>query len=184
MGTSIGLLELKSIPIGLATADEMVKAANVQLLTASPTCPGKYIIIISGNVGAVKSSMNVGRKVAGTYLVSDHIINNVHDSLPAAILGTAEVEKIASIAVIETISALTAVRAGDVAAKASNIKMMEIRIARGLGGKGFLVFTGEVSSVRSAVNACIAELSDSGEITSHCVIPSPHEGLVKQLLAQ
>ena len=60
MGISIGLLELKSIPVGIETADEMIKAANVQLLTASPTCPGKYIIIVSGNVGAVKSSMNVG----------------------------------------------------------------------------------------------------------------------------
>ena len=44
MGISIGLLELKSIPVGIETADEMIKAANVQLLTASPTCPGKYII--------------------------------------------------------------------------------------------------------------------------------------------
>ena len=40
MGISIGLLELKSIPIGIQTADEMIKAANVKLLTASPTCPG------------------------------------------------------------------------------------------------------------------------------------------------
>lgn len=184
MGTSIGLLEVKSIPIGIETADEMLKAANVQLLVASPTCPGKYIIIISGNVGAVKSSMHVGRKVAGTYLVGHHTINNVHESLPAAIMGVTEVEKIAAIGVIETISALTAVRAGDVAAKAANIKMMEIRIARGLGGKGFLIFTGEVSSVRSAINSCVNELADCGEITSHCVIPSPHEGLVKQLLAQ
>ena len=53
MGTSIGLLELKSIPIGIETANEMIKAATVQLLTATPTCPGKYIIIISGNVVSI-----------------------------------------------------------------------------------------------------------------------------------
>lgn len=184
MGTSIGLLEVKSIPVGIETADEMLKAANVQLLVASPTCPGKYVIIISGNVGAVSSSMNTGRQIAGTFLVGHHTINNVHESLPAAILGVTEVEKISSIGVIETISALAAVQAGDVAAKASNIKMMEIRIARGLGGKGFLIFTGEVSAVRSAVKACITNLADSGEITSHCVIPSPHADLIKQLGAQ
>ena len=184
MGISIGLLELKSIPIGIETADEMIKAANVQLLIASPTCPGKYIIIVSGNVGAVKSSMNVGLRIAGSYMVGHHIINNVHESLPSAILGVTEVEKISSIGVIETISGLSAVNAGDIAAKAAKIEMLEIRIARGLGGKGFLVFTGEVSSVRSAVKAVANMMGETGEITSHCVIPSPHKDLIKQILAQ
>ena len=184
MGISIGLLELKSIPIGIQTADEMIKAADVKLLTASPTCPGKYIVIISGQVGAVKSAMAVGQKLAGSYLVGHHIINNVHESLPAAILGVTEVKKISSIGVIETITALAAVNAADIAAKAAKVDMIEIRIARGLGGKGFLVFTGEVSSVRSAVKACATIMGETGDITSHCVIPAPHKDLVKQLLAQ
>ena len=70
------------------------------------------------------------------------------------------------------------------AAKAAKIQLLEIRIARGLGGKGFLVFTGEVSSVRSAVKAVANALEETGVITSHCVIPSPHKDLVKQVLAQ
>lgn len=87
----------------------------------------------------------------------------------------------AALGVVETISALTAVRAGDIAAKAANIRLMEIRIARGLGGKGFIIFTGEVAAVNSALKSCIAGLEDTGEITSHCVIPSPHPGLIKRL---
>lgn len=184
MGISIGLLELKSIPIGIETADEMIKAANVKLLTASPTCPGKYIIIISGQVGAVKSSMSVGQRVAGSYMVGHHIINNVHESLPSAILGVTEVEKIAALGVIETISGLSAVNAADIAAKAAKVAILEVRIARGLGGKGFLIFTGEVSSVRSAVKAVSNNMGETGEITSHCVLPAPHADLVKQILAQ
>ena len=39
MGKSIGLLELKSIPVGVETADAVLKAANVELLTASPHLP-------------------------------------------------------------------------------------------------------------------------------------------------
>lgn len=183
MGTSIGLLEVKSIPVGIQAADEMLKAADVQVLSATPTCPGKYIIIVNGAVGPVKAAMSAGRKVAGTFLVGDHTINNVHDTLPAAILGVTEVDKIGAVGVIETISALSAVMAGDVVAKASNVKLMEIRIARGLGGKGFLIFTGDVSTVRTAVKACVASLGDTGEITSHCVIPSPHADLIKELSA-
>lgn len=91
MGKSIGLLELKSIPVGIETADAVLKAANVELLTATPTCPGKYVIIICGAVGAVKSAMESGRQTAGIYLVGHHTINNVHASVPEAIVGTSEV---------------------------------------------------------------------------------------------
>lgn len=181
MGTSIGLIEVKSIPVGIQSADEMLKAANVELLLATPICPGKYVIIISGNVGSVKSAMTVGRQVADSFLVAEHTINNVHESIPSAVLGTTVVEKIGSIGVIETISALTAVRVGDIAAKASNVKLMEIRIARGLGGKGYVTLTGDVSAVRSAVNSCLNELGDSGELISHCVIAQPHPGLIDKL---
>lgn len=181
MGKSIGLLELKSIPIGIETADTMLKAANVELLVATPICPGKYVIIISGQVGAVKSSVEAGRQTAGTFLVVHHTINNVHESVPVALMGTADLEHIASLGVVETMSALTAVLAGDIAAKASKITLMEIRIARGLGGKGYVIFTGEISSVKSAVKSCVNQLAHTGEITSTCVIASPHPGLLDKL---
>lgn len=182
MAQSIGLLELKSIPVGMETADEMLKAASVELLLATPICPGKYIIIVSGNVGAVKSSVKAGIGMAETFLVGHHIINNVHESIPAAISGTAEVTNVSAIGIIETISALTAVTAGDIAAKASNVRLIEIRIARGLGGKGFLIFTGEISAVKSAINSCLNELKETGEITSHSVISSPHKDLIKSIM--
>ena len=181
MGKSIGLLEMKSIPVGIETADAVLKAANVELLTATPTCPGKYVIIICGAVGAVKSAMESGRQTAGIYLVGHHTINNVHASVPEAIVGTSEVGHIASIGVIETMTALTAVEAGDYAAKAANVRLMEIRIARGLGGKGFVILTGEVSAVRSAVKAAMNQLEETGDITSSSVIASPHPGLIDKL---
>ena len=182
MGKSIGLLELKSIPVGVQSADEMLKAANVELLVATAICPGKYIIIISGQVGAVKSYMEKGRQVAGTFLICHHTINNVHASVPSALVGTVDVERITALGMLETMSALTAVQAADIAAKASNITLMEVRVARGLGGKGYLIFTGEVSAVKSALNSCLTQLAEAGEITSSCVIPSPHKGLLEKLM--
>lgn len=182
MGMSIGLLELKSIPAGFETADAMLKAADVELLVASPVCPGKYVIIISGQVGAVKSSMESGCQTAGVFLICHHTINNVHESVPAALIGVADVGQLASLGAVETMSALTAVRAGDIAAKTSSIRLMEIRVARGLGGKGYLTFTGEVSAVKSALNSCVNQLAETGDITSSCVIPSPHRELLEKLI--
>ena len=65
MRKAVGFVEIKSIPVGIQTADEMVKAGNVELLLATPMCPGKYIIIIGGQVGPVKSA-NTLMNEAGT----------------------------------------------------------------------------------------------------------------------
>ncbi len=182
MSISIGLLELKSIPMGIKTADEMLKAADVELLLASAICPGKYVIVISGNVGPVKSAMKVGVCLADSFLIAEHTINNVHESIPAAVLGLSDVGEIESLGIIETISALTSIRAADVAAKAANIRLIEVRIARGLGGKGYLIFTGNVAAVNSAMRSCEAELEETGEITSSSIIASPHPSLIEKII--
>lgn len=183
MGKAIGLLELKSIPIGIETADEMLKAATVTLLLATPICPGKFVILISGDIGAVKSSVERGEQMADSFLVASHTINNVHQDVPAAITGTSEITgDIQAVGAIETMSALTAVLAADTAAKAANVQLIEVRIARGLGGKGYLLLTGEVSSVKAAVEACTRNLEELGDITSTCVIPSIDKALIDALL--
>lgn len=179
---AVGFVEIKSIPVGIQTADEMVKAGNVELLLASPMCPGKYIIIIGGQVGPVKAAMSKAELVSGIYLIDTHVIDNVREEVLPAIAGIGTPNEIQAVGAIETISALTAVIAADVAVKASNVSIVDLRVARGLGGKGYLVITGEVSSVKSAVNACLAKLGISGEVTSTSIIPRPHKSIVENLL--
>ena len=55
MRKAVGFVEIKSIPVGIQTADEMVKAGNVELLLSTPICPGKYVIIVGGHVASCKS---------------------------------------------------------------------------------------------------------------------------------
>jgi len=178
---SLGLIEMRSIATGIKTADEMLKSADVELIMSSPICPGKYVILVAGNVGSVKNAVETGIRVAAVFLVESHIINNLDDKIIPALSATTEIKEIKSIGVIETISALTSVKAGDIAVKASSVELIEIRIARGLGGKGFVVLTGELSSVKSAVQTCLSELREGGEIVSTSVIPSPHPGLIAKL---
>lgn len=181
MKNSLGLIEMRSIATGIKTADEMLKSADVELIMSSPICPGKYVILVAGNVGSVKNAIETGIRVADVFLVESHIINNLDDKVIPALSATTEIKEMKSIGVIETISALTSVKAGDIAVKASSVELIEIRIARGLGGKGFVVLTGELSSVKSAVQTCLSELRDGGEIVSTSVIPSPHPSLIAKL---
>ena len=62
---AIGMVELNSIARGIETCDYMVKAATVELLRSSTVCPGKYLILISGETGDVKDSMTEGIKRGG-----------------------------------------------------------------------------------------------------------------------
>lgn len=182
MEKAIGLLELKSIPVGIQAADAMVKAAHVELILAAPICPGKYIAVIAGNVGAVHSAMKNGLREGGIFVVENHIIDRVHPTVLPALSGMTEIDRVRSLGIVETISALSSIKAADTAVKAAHVELIEVRIARGLGGKGFLVLTGEISAVRSAVQACVEELGESGEITSQAIIASPSPELVKQLM--
>ena len=174
MRKAVGFVEIKSIPVGIQTADEMVKAGNVELLLSTPICPGKYVIIVGGHVGPVKAAMSKAELVSGIYLIDTHILDNIREEVLPAIAGVTPTQQIQAVGAIETISALTA--------KASKVSIVDLRIARGLGGKGYLVITGEVSSVRSAVNACLAKLGISGEVTSTSIIPRPHPQIVESLL--
>ena len=180
MRKAIGLIELKSIPVGLETADEMLKASNVELVMANPICPGKYMILVTGDVGAVKSAVESGERIAGIFLVESHVINNIHKDVLVSLTGYTEIDNVKSIGAIETISALTAIKAGDIAVKSSNVQLIETRIAKGLGGKGFLIITGEVSAVESAIKSCTNELGASGSIISTSVIHSPHKSLIEK----
>lgn len=179
---SVGLLEIKSIARGIIVADEMVKAADVQLIQAMPVCPGKFIVLVAGDVGAVESSLRAGAAKAGDQVIDRFVLPNVHKSVFPALVGTNSLEKIRSIGIVETYSVASAIVAADTAAKAANIDLLEVRLARGMGGKSFFLVSGEVSAVRSSINASVARLKDDGFYAGAEFIAAPHKDLLKALM--
>ena len=181
---TIGCVELNSISAGLHVADEMVKAAEVQLVLARPTCPGRYLVIVTGDTGAVKSSVEAGRAIGRDLVVDWFVIPSVHGSVIPAMNGTAVCPRINALGCIETCTTASCIIAADAAAKAGQVQLIELRFAAGLGGKAFIVMTGEVSSVRASVDAGVEVVNSdaSGPVLSHIVIPSPSAELKAQLL--
>ncbi|TCO77951.1 BMC domain-containing protein [Marinisporobacter balticus] len=182
MKKSIGLLEFKSIAKGIEATDHMLKSANVELVLSSPLCPGKYITILCGDVGAVKNAVKTGEHIGGNFIIDSYVIANVHEDIFPALTATTNIERISSLGIIETMSAITSIMAGDIALKAANVQLLEIRVARGLGGKGFILLTGEIGAVKSAVKTCEHKLEETGDIISTVVIASPSADLIPKLL--
>jgi microcompartment protein CcmL/EutN len=182
MALAVGMVEFKSVAKGIMAADAMLKAATVQLLQAGPVCPGKYVAIVGGEVAAVQSSVSAGTSSASGVVVDTLVIANVHEDLFSALSATTDIDEVDSLGVIETFSIASGIVAADLAAKAANVKLMEVRIARGLGGKAFVLLTGDVSAVTAAVDSGASYAIDNGQLVDQQIIPSPHPDLIPCVL--
>ena len=179
---AVGCVEVSSVARGLDTADAMVKTANVRLLAANPVCPGKYVILVGGSVAEVNAAVSIGTETAVDTLVDSMVIPNVHPQVFMAFTATTLPETVEAIGLIETFSTAASIVAGDQAVKSAQVTLLEIRLARALGGKAYVLLTGEVSAVRAAVDAGVAAAREQGLLLGSTVIPSPHPDLVARLL--
>jgi microcompartment protein CcmL/EutN len=171
---AIGLVEFNSIAYGIYAADEMVKIAPVELVLAMTICPGKYIALVAGDVSSVDSSVKRGVHVGADTVVDMLFIPNIHPMVFPAMVGTADTGNLESVGIIETFSVASAIIAGDGAAKAAEVRLIDLRVAQGLAGKSFVTMTGDVSDVGAGVSAGVDLIKESGMLVKSVVIPSPH----------
>lgn len=179
---TLGLIELNSIARGYETADAMMKAADVDLLKAHSICPGKFIIMVKGDTGAVKTSVEAGLEVGLECVVDQLILSNLHKDIIPAITGTTMVVTRDSLGVLEFFSIASAIVAADAAVKAADVSLIELRLGFAIGGKAFITLTGDVSAVTSAVEAGSETAKASGTLVQKVVIPRPHIGMMQMLL--
>jgi microcompartment protein CcmL/EutN len=182
-GPCIGLLELCSIARGVEAADAILKQAEVELLFATPVQPGKYVMLFTGSVVDVGSSLERGAEISGGDLVDRLHIQHVHPQIETGLRRQGGVinGSLDAIGIVETKTVACAILAADLALKTATVDLFDLRIANGLGGKSFFALTGEVSDVRAAVGAGAGFAETRGELTRDVVIPRPHPDLVRYL---
>jgi microcompartment protein CcmL/EutN len=179
---ALGMIEVVSIPAGIEAGDAMLKTATVDLVAAYAVCAGKYIVVITGEVAAVNTAVAAGRESAGMKLVDSIVIANVNEQVPLAVNMCNDVGKIKAVGSLETFSLCAALIAADAMAKAAEVRLIEVRLGRGLGGKAFITLTGEVAAVSAAIRAAKSLDEIGGLVSEDVVIPSPHPDLVESLL--
>ncbi|MHC0038749.1 BMC domain-containing protein [Pseudoneobacillus sp. C159] len=90
-----------------------------------------------------------------------------------------------ALGLIETVGYATAVSAADAAVKAANVEITAIEKIIGVrGGLGVTVhFSGDVASVRAAVDAGSQAAEKVGTVVSAHVIPRAHQEVSEKLLS-
>ncbi|HAZ11522.1 MAG: hypothetical protein A2X86_14125 [Bdellovibrionales bacterium GWA2_49_15] len=177
---AIAMIELKSIAKGILATDALVKKAPVRILETHPICPGKYMILFAGEVGDVEEALKAGVAAGGDGIINDLFLPYVHRDIIPAITGTQEVKEFGAIGVIETFSIVSTVMAADIAAKMAPVRLTEIRLAQGLGGKGYFIMTGELFDVEAALEAARNHAAKEGMLAACEIIQSPHPDLISK----
>lgn len=77
---ALGMVETKGLVGSIEAADAMVKAANVKLIGKEKIGSGLVTVMVRGDVGAVKASVESGAAAAKRVgeLVSVHVIASPH----------------------------------------------------------------------------------------------------------
>ena len=115
------------------------------MLFATPIQPGKYVMLFTGSVQDVASSLRRGEELAAGDLVDKLFLEQVHEQVAPALArrGGRIDGALDAIGIIETTTVASAILAADVALKTATVDLFDLRIGNGLGGKSFLSLTGE-----------------------------------------
>jgi len=182
MNKAIGMVEYSTVSTGMQAADLIVKTADVEILEASTVCPGKYMVIYAGDLSSVRAATESCKEKFPTRLIDTFVLGNPHEDVLPAICGATEVSEVEALGVFETYSAAAAVVAADNTVKTSMVKLIEIRLARGMCGKSYVLITGSIAAVSAAIERATAQCADSGMFLDSAVIPRPSKDLWKNIL--
>lgn len=174
---AIGIVEFDSIAAGIFTGDAMVKASPLGSIYAGTVHPGKYVVLVSGDTASVEEALAVGRSASTDSVIDSIFLADVHPAVVSALLsGDAGASLGAeAVGVLETDSVATVVEAADAGVKAARVDVAAIRLADGLGGKGYAVVCGVIAEVEAAMEAAVDRVEGSGHVLHRVVVAQMHD---------
>ena len=182
---AIGLIELDSISAGIVAADSMVKTAPVGALYSGTVHPGKYLVLVSGDTASVDIAMSAGSEAGGSHVADQVFLPDVHPLVVSAMTGQPAGADLVgeALGIVETTTVAAAIDAADAGVKAADVGLAAIRIADGLGGKGYVLFSGSVAEIEAAVEAARDRLDQGQSLIRSDVIPQLHDEVAENVVA-
>jgi len=199
---TLGALELKSIAQGVVALDAMIKESPIRIACAQSASPGKYLILIAGEVEEVARSLATGIEVASVDHLDDLLLPRTHDELrrflepvdsPAASRGRVALRDLRSessetelpaLGIIETFGGPSLLGAVDTALKTAETRLVDLHLLSGIGGKATALLAGDVESVKIGVEAGASHAEARSCLAKQVVIPRPDPSLADLLTRQ
>ncbi len=160
----------------------MAKRAPIDVIRAGTVHPGKYLVLVGGAVADVEEALEAGREVAAAAVLDVVFLPNVHPGVVAAMRGARAEAAGEALGIIETATVAAIIEAADAGLKGARVRLLELRLADDLGGKGYLLFDGPVAEVEAAVELGSARIAGSPGLVRR-VIPRLHAEMAENLAA-
>ena len=174
---ALALIDFDSIAAGIEAADAMAKRAQIELLRVGTVQPGRYLVLIGGTVADVEESFAAGLEVGSNAVLDRVFLPHVHPEVVSALAGGRVPDVRDALGVVETATVASVIRAADAGVKGADVRLVEVRLADGLGGKGVVLFSGLVADVEAAVEIGVSSLDAPTLLVRQVVIPQLHETL-------
>lgn len=190
---AIGFLELKGAACGVTAVDVAIKAAPIEILQAKVACPGKFVVLLAGEMAAVETAVSVAETAVGSGLYDFCVLGRVHPALyhglydrfpyPQRGEGEQRGESNEAIGILETLSIAAGLASADQGLKTAAVTLRELRLGFALGGRSYFVFSGAISDVEAALSSAVEVATLRGSLGSQCLIPRPTQRLERLFCA-
>ena len=148
---ALALLEFNSIAAGIEAGDTMAKRAPIDRILSGTIQPGHYLVLVTGEVADVTEAVEAGLASGGDYLRDRLLLPNVHPGVIEALGGSRAPAATDALGIVETSTVASAIMAADAGLKGAEVRLNQLRLGDGLGGKGLALFCGVVADVEAAV---------------------------------
>ena len=182
MEAALALFEFSSVAAGIEAADTIVKRAPLDVIYAGTVQPGHYLVLVTGAVASVEEAVMAANDVLAASLIDQVFLPAVDPDVVAAIRGRRLPDVIEALGVIETVSVAASIEAADAGVKGADVSLVELRIADGLGGKGYVLFAGNVSDVEAAVEVAASRVPP-GALVGTATISQLHAEIAENIIA-
>lgn len=179
---ALGMIEYKSVAQGIRSADAIVKRAPVTIFRSHTISPGKYINLFAGDVANVEESLAAGLEVVSDGVVNQIFIPYLHRDLIPALKGNIYKAELDSIAIVESLSVCSCIAAADKALKTAPVKLVELKLGQGLGGKGYFILTGNLTDLEVSLEEAKKYIVNDGMLAGVEIIPAPHIEMIDSTL--
>lgn len=172
---ALGLLEVESIAAGIEVGDAMAKRAPIEVIRAGTVHPGKFLVLVGGDVADVEEALEAGREIGGLAVRDVTFLPNIHPEVVAGVRGARRQAEAEALGIIETATVPAVIRAADAGLKGAHVRLLELRLADDLGGKAYVLFDGTVTDVEAAVEIGVASVGGARGLHSRVIAQLHHE---------
>ena len=173
----LGILELNSLADGIGSLDAMVMAAPVAIVKAEAVNPGKYLILVTGDIASVEYSMDRGLEYGKQSIVDHIILKNVDEQVVVSLEKSIPAEDEEALGILETLSIASCIEAADLSVKTSGVKILEIQSGTALGGRAALSLCGTAGEVEDAMVTAVSFVKDRKQHYRDVILPGVHSDI-------